>query len=744
MAPSTLGPASNLGMYTARELHEGDVVPFPELIVPLLFREWNQPPKTHAVDGSRDGKLWDRYVWEGTVFDLPTYDNTQTTSSRAAFVPGVGCTVNSMLALSNIHSTRGRSYDTEEIPSSLSSTTAKDHFVRQLAASAQSPYHGAATTVSRSTLPAGSELLARYGEYWIPHIPNVQVTLQPALDQAETFLQNDYVPFVFRGTTRTRSPHNNNDDHDDNDKNSPPPQSQLSPELQEALWNFTVSFPIRSPAMSNLPRLDLHTWKDVVERYQYLQTRNTTRTTKASNQPSLVSSDKANGSTHENKKHKHNNKNDIDMDAFLSSLQDDDGVVTSFLRQQQLRPLSWLQENGYCQDHLRPGPSLMDHAGQGAFATRFLPQDTIVAFAPLVHVGLHASSLFAIAHQDGSSFYDLIVNYSFGHVNSTVLLTPYGAMVNYINHNSHSPNVKVQWPSSTDHNKLLAHHPEWLQQSPQFLRDTVQSIGLALEYVALRDIQPGEEVVMDYGPEWEQAWMYHVQQAHEQQQAQAQQSPPPPRPFHSTAVHVMAQEPVPFEYFRTVYELANHPYPSTMATLCVPSFTRLPQQESQRQQQAHRPVYTWIDPPRPHGHLKKNNKKNEKDDKPGRRPNEFWSPHRMFCIVTDRQEVWVDVEEDVDDANSTTTTTTTTPPQKQQQQRLSYRYTVDLKWEPSRTLRATASLPPTVEWVRIRNVPPHGVGLYDLALTQAWQQPTAFRHSMGLPNDIMPTAWINQ
>ena len=68
-------------------------------------------------------------------------------------------------------------------------------------------------------------------------------------------------------------------------------------------------------------------------------------------------------------------------------------------------------------------------------------------------------------------------------------------MVNYINHNSKSPNVKVRWPDK----ELIAHKPEWLHKDADFLRHTIQKIGLSFEYVALRDIAEGEEIFMDYG-----------------------------------------------------------------------------------------------------------------------------------------------------------------------------------------------------------------------------------------------------
>jgi hypothetical protein len=42
MAPSTLGETTNMGIYTGTALRENDVVNFPEIAVPLQFREWGE------------------------------------------------------------------------------------------------------------------------------------------------------------------------------------------------------------------------------------------------------------------------------------------------------------------------------------------------------------------------------------------------------------------------------------------------------------------------------------------------------------------------------------------------------------------------------------------------------------------------------------------------------------------------------------------------------------------------------
>ncbi len=75
--------------------------------------------------------------------------------------------------------------------------------------------------------------------------------------------------------------------------------------------------------------------------------------------------------------------------------------------------------------------------------------------------------------------------------------------MNYINHNS-TANVKLRWSQSPHHDR---------KNIDDMTIDDVKALehgGLMLEFVALRDIQENEEIFLDYGPEWEDAWNNHV------------------------------------------------------------------------------------------------------------------------------------------------------------------------------------------------------------------------------------------
>lgn len=371
--------------------------------------------------------------------------------------------------------------------------TAGLHRSKDPGSTAFTPYHSAVTKASTDIVP-GAELFASYGDYWIPDIPGAQVALEELLDEAETFLQERYLPWIGK--------------HGD----------RLSEELKEGLWDFmTQEFSLYSQPRTNLPRAK---WSDVEQVY-----------------------------------HDHLERTNKDKEEEKEEF----SLVRHFIRKQSIRSLEWLDEHGYCQDHLKPGLSTIIQAGRGAFATRDLPAGTVVGYAPLVHIGYYGKEVFTIEYEhdnDRPPMLDLILNYSFGHKNSTVLLTPYGGMVNYINHSKEKANVKIRWPSK----ELIAHKPSWLGKSPEFLRDTTEKIGLSFEYVALRDIAEGEEVFMDYGDEWEDAWKKYIQQWKPVDGAESY--------VHSTKWKE--------KHFRTQAELETNPLPPNLITMCHESFTTSP------------------------------------------------------------------------------------------------------------------------------------------------------------------------
>lgn len=81
-----------------------------------------------------------------------------------------------------------------------------------------------------------------------------------------------------------------------------------------------------------------------------------------------------------------------------------------------------------------------------------------------------------------------------------------GAGVGYINHNKTLANVKVVWAQDGK----TAHDASWLNKEPLDMF-TTQSARLALDYVATKDIAEGEELFLDYGDAWEEAWNRHNQ-----------------------------------------------------------------------------------------------------------------------------------------------------------------------------------------------------------------------------------------
>jgi len=180
------------------------------------------------------------------------------------------------------------------------------------------------------------------------------------------------------------------------------------------------------------------------------------------------------------------------------------------------RDVDWLKENGVCVDTIRTGPSTIPDAGRGAFSNAFIPQGSVIAPAPLLALKredmvIYGSNDRQQAFRDVLNFdevlgHELLLNYCYGHPDSPLLLLPYSPVVNFINHDGQAPNAEIRWPKE----RTLGFDPtHWLDLHPLDVLD--MSGKLMMEFVALRDIAPGEEIRVNYGTEWENEWIKHLE-----------------------------------------------------------------------------------------------------------------------------------------------------------------------------------------------------------------------------------------
>jgi len=285
-------------------------------------------------------------------------------------------------------------------------------------------------------------------------------------------------------------------------------------------------------------------------------------------------------------------KETLEGEESASPLPDPSSTSTKYWADRGKVSLEFLQKEGSCQDHIRPDISTVPHAGRGGFASRDLPKGTIVGYSPLVPIALRGEQITqvtyngeskhgldrfefrgmdasedkhyeeyveeAMEHDNRYTKPDLVINYTFGHRKSTLLLTPYGGMVNYINHKSakdgDGPNVKVEWPKR----EMIAHKPDWISKPFDEILHTTDKIGLSFNYVALRDIKEGEEIFLDYGDEWDAAWKEHVANWVPPEDAEGY--------VHSTKFET--------KYLRTLEELAEEEYPWNLHTLCTEMYAK--------------------------------------------------------------------------------------------------------------------------------------------------------------------------
>ena len=231
-------------------------------------------------------------------------------------------------------------------------------------------------------------------------------------------------------------------------------------------------------------------------------------------------------------------------------------TVLNLKKSKMFRDAEWLRKNGVCADTMYMGESTIRQAGHGAFASRRLGQDTIVLPIPLIHIpDRKVLNMYAFLSATDEGLKgdlsrpqrpQLLLNYCLGHRESTLLLSPYGPVFNLINHNQTLANVKLQWAS-----------PQRSQHNPNLLKLNTTGLGevkfsqLAMELVAIRDIEPGEEIFLDYGDEWEAAWQQHVKEW---------------KPVEGADTYVSAFEmnQKVDHVFRTEFEQMRNPYPPNL------------------------------------------------------------------------------------------------------------------------------------------------------------------------------------
>jgi hypothetical protein len=222
------------------------------------------------------------------------------------------------------------------------------------------------------------------------------------------------------------------------------------------------------------------------------------------------------------------------------------------------RPPEWLQKHGMCADNLKPGLLATDPTmGRGAFAARSMSKGTMVAPAPL-------QILTGDQYEFVTQTNQLLLNYCFqpqeqlsssnGNNKNNVLLFPYGPVVGLINHSGpreeKKANVALRWSQS------YLSHPQWLDLPLDEFFKMQYPGSMIVEYVATRDIEEGEEIYMDYGTGWEEAWKTHVQNWKTLSSDDEEDSYVYPLSMNRT------------EPFRTTQEQQEHPYPPNLQTVC--------------------------------------------------------------------------------------------------------------------------------------------------------------------------------
>eukprot|EP00980_Cylindrotheca_fusiformis_P010617 scaffold2362_cov109-Cylindrotheca_fusiformis.AAC.8 len=353
-------------------------------------------------------------------------------------------------------------------------------------------------------------------------------------------------------------------------------------------------------------------------------------------------------------------------------------------------------EEIFCLDdtvHVQPVSTNPSASGMGVYAKRNIQRGEVIISTPVVPLSRYETKV----PQEIIEEYDvpneqLLLNYCYGHPNSDLLFLPLGPTVNYINHHDSKANVQVRWhdPSSTNGGRRTYltrrqeyHHPELLTLPPNVVAD-IHGKGLMFDYVAMTDIQEGDEIFLDYGESWTKAWKEHESQWKQNQ-----------RDYHYQSSLEYSEEHGFLKTLRTPKEQMNHPYPPNIMFTCLYSDT-------------------WNDPPKGETYVHHNYYAKDENDN-----------CIMPCTIEDRYEKEV--------PNEDTGELETLELYRTKLIEVSNHTDVDFE----------CLLVPDVIYDYV-DVPRDAIFVVDRPYTADEFQPKAFRHEIQVPDGMFPDIWLEK
>jgi hypothetical protein len=193
------------------------------------------------------------------------------------------------------------------------------------------------------------------------------------------------------------------------------------------------------------------------------------------------------------------------------------GGTFLYRNRDMIKSQEWLQTRGICVDNMEIKTSTIPGAGFGAFATRDFKEGERIAISPMILIAdkklLDMYKIHELLDENGGKMglaYDfeqpigqqLAMNYAFGHAESSILFLPTAPLVSYINHDSDYYNAYVDW---SDHDYLTSR--DEVNAAPlKDLKTSWAQQSVVFHYIAVQDIKKGDEILIDYGDDWEEAW----------------------------------------------------------------------------------------------------------------------------------------------------------------------------------------------------------------------------------------------